>query len=160
MCWYTKYKFIFRAFSIRYILCQLSLSSKEYSCSFNVLICSKLEEDCWKLLRINKAITRCKMSPNGPEWVADPEAARLAKEKLMLSSAFVDLSGFHMTNKQMSQFLLFLRDCTRLRSEINQRKTGFISMSWLDATVIHFKGAGYFQTAERPCHSLNLGDLF
>lgn len=58
------------------------------------------------------AITSSRMSPNGPQQVAGPEAGQPAEEKWMLPSTVTDLSGFHMTNKQMSQFLLFLRDFT------------------------------------------------
>ena len=44
------------------------------------------------------------MSPNGPQQGADPEASPLAEEKLMLSSAFTDSSGFHMTDESVSPF--------------------------------------------------------
>lgn len=63
------------------------------------------------------------MSPKGPQQVADVEEGQLAEEKLILPSTCIDLSGFHTTNKQMSQFLFFLRDFTWLGSETPQRKT-------------------------------------
>lgn len=138
---------------------QLSFSNEEYSYFFNIFSYSKLEEDLWRLLWVNMAITSSRMSPNGPQQVADPEAGQPAEEKLMLPSAVTDLSGFHMTNKPMSQFLLFLWDFTWLGSEMPQRKTfpSFIRVCWQYATVIYFEGAGYFQTtAERLCFFLNL----
>lgn len=74
-----KYKSTFRAFPINDLNVQLSISNEEYSYSFNIFSYSKLEEDLWRLLWINMAITSSRMSPNGPQQAADPRQASLPK---------------------------------------------------------------------------------